>query len=84
MKPAPVMKQQPPGAALMKGPDEAYPVGNFELTGVIKTSRGFAVATITLSREGRVVEMKLGRSQTYKEFIALEHREVARAASQRA
>lgn len=43
------------------------------VTGLVRTSKGYAVATIELDGEGRTTSVRLGHSQTQKEFAAREH-----------
>lgn len=60
------------------GPDGAIPVALMTLSGVVKTSRGFAVCRAVLRPDGTVERIELlGPSQARKEFIAGQHIKVA-------
>lgn len=67
----------------LAGPDGAEPTKAMVLTGVVKTSKGYAVATAVVDREG-VAKLSLGTSQAYKEFVAREHKRLALAATLKA
>ncbi len=57
-------------------PDGATPVGTMTLSGVVRTTRGYAVAIASLGEDGSMV-VTLGNSQVYPEHIASEHKRVA-------
>ena len=61
-------RNSPPPAS----PDGATPIGAMALSGVVKTSKGFAVATATIAADGSL-SWRLGVSQRFKEFIVKEH-----------
>ena len=65
----------PPAAvsAAVVGPDGAEPTKPMTLTGVVRTTKGYAVAIATRDDAGNV-SVKLGRSQSEKVYVALEHR----------
>lgn len=65
-----------PAAPLLKS--DSVPVGMMRLSGIVKTSNGFAVASVELSAAewAALASKKLGKSQAFKEFVAREHREV--------
>ncbi len=67
----------------IEGPDGATPMTQMTLTGVVRTSKGFAVAVATITRDGAVT-LKLRSSQSMREFVALEHKRLAHAATLRA
>lgn len=56
----------------------SVPVGTMRLSGVVKTTNGFAVASVELTRdEWELISSKrLGRSQAWPNFVADEHRKV--------
>lgn len=68
--PAPAPQQT---AVKTVSPDGATVVKEMILTGLVKTTKGYAVATVVLRPTGEVVSCALGHSQAYKEFVALEH-----------
>ncbi len=62
-------------------PDGATLKGNATVTGLVKTSRGYATAIVELAPDGTTVAVRLGLSQAEKRFVAIEHkREVVKAA----
>ncbi len=67
----------------LEGPDGATPAAQMTLTGVVKTSKGYAVAVATIAKDGTVA-LKLRSSQSMREFVALEHKRLAHAATLRA
>lgn len=77
---APSRKQVKP----VTGVDGATAKGAMTVTGVIRTTKGFAVAEVVLSPTGDVLTIHVGVSQTERHFIALEHKRVAVAATVRA
>lgn len=68
----------------MIGPDGATVIAPMRLTGVVRTSKGFAVAQVTFGPDGAVISAALGRSQALKEFVALEHKRILVLATQKA
>lgn len=66
------------------GPDDAFPVKSMALSGVVRTSKGYAVAVVTLSPDGEVLSLTLGRSQVGKQYVAAEHKNVMVAEALRA
>lgn len=56
-----------------KGPDLAVPVAKMFLSGIVKTSKGYAVATAAINSDGTVDSIALGRSQLDIRFVAKEH-----------
>ncbi len=54
------------------GPDGATPVGPMTLTGVVKTSKGFAVATAVF--DGDSVKVTLAGSQAFRQFVDAQHK----------
>lgn len=82
-KPAPKPAPSSPAAAAapplatavsqdIAGLDGAKPTRPMTLTGVVRTSKGFAVAVATFGLDGTLV-VKLGNSQSEKQFVAHEH-----------
>lgn len=67
---------QPPLATVAEqeilGPDGARPTKVMTLTGVVRTSRGFAVAYASIELDGTLT-VRLGYSQSEKQFVAHEH-----------
>ncbi len=57
-------------------PDGAAPHGEMTLTGVVRTTKGYAVAVGHVLKDGTVT-ITLGTSQSHKEFVALEHKRIA-------
>jgi hypothetical protein len=49
---------------------------DMRLSGIVRTTSGFAVAQVTLSPTGDLVEMSVGQSQSHPEFVAIEHKRV--------
>ena len=75
-------RNQPPPATI-QSPDNAAVTKPMVLTGLVRTSRGFAVATATLEPDGTVRSVRLGHSQAFKTFVAMEHqRELGRLANE--
>lgn len=64
-----------PKQAKAKGPDGATPVGTMRLTGVIRTTRGYAVAQETVDADG-ARSLVIGPSQAFPEHVASEHKRV--------
>lgn len=56
---------------------DSVPVGMLRLSGIVKTTNGFAVATVELSLAEwhALASKKLGRSQAFPEHVALEHKQ---------
>ena len=70
-----------PKPVRVTSPDGAELKGNATVTGLVKTTKGFATAIVELTPDGSAVSVKLLLSQTEKRFVAIEHkREVMRAA----
>lgn len=55
------------------GPDGAKLLGPMTLSGVVRTTKGFSVAVETIDKDGNRT-VRLGISQTERQFVALEHR----------
>ncbi len=55
---------------------DSIPVGAMRLSGIVKTTKGYAVASIELSKEewAALAKKRLGASQRFKEHIATEHK----------
>ena len=68
---------------VVAGPDGATPVGPMTTSGVVKTTKGYAVATVTVDEDGSL-SVKLARSQAFKQYIAAEHKRQAVAEALRA
>jgi hypothetical protein len=79
MKPQPQSIQKPRPQSL----DGAEPAGTMVLTGVVRTTKGYAVARAVIARDGNVT-VTLGHSQTHKEFVAIEHKRSLTAATLKA
>lgn len=47
------------------------------LCGIVRTAKGYAVATAEISTEGEVLQFVIGNSQAFPEFVAIEHRREA-------
>lgn len=65
------------------GEDGGALVGNATLTGVVKTTKGYAVATVYVSADGGIKAV-LGKSQAFKEFVAQEQKRAAAAGASKA
>jgi hypothetical protein len=65
---------------------DSVPVGPLRLSGIVKTTNGFAVASVELTLEEweMVLLKRLGPSQRFKEHIALEHKRVISVLGQKA
>lgn len=66
------------------GPDGAKPTATMVLTGLVRTSHGYAVAIEEIGADGQRLSLRLGRSQAIKNFVAQEHKRVLVAAAQKA
>lgn len=66
----PTARPRPPTAI-----DGGTPIGPMTLSGVVKTTRGYAVATATFDADGNAT-VKLGNSQAYPEHVAAEHKRI--------
>jgi hypothetical protein len=53
---------------------EALTITPMLLSGLVKTEKGYAVATAELSPTGSVLRLDIGPSQAYPQFVALEHK----------
>ena len=74
-------ERQLPKPVRVTSPDGAELKGNATVTGLVKTTKGFATAIVELSPDGAVVSVRLLLSQSEKRFVAMEHkREVVKAA----
>lgn len=73
---SPAVVAAPPLATVaapdIAGPDGAKPTRPMTLTGVVRTSKGFAVAQASIALDGTLT-VKLGYSQSEKQFVAHEH-----------
>lgn len=72
------MSNPPPRKHIQRprGADDATPVGSMTLSGVIRTTKGYALATAVFSPDGSLTSLALGISQAYphgKPHIAREH-----------
>lgn len=56
------------------GPEGATLARDATLTGVVRTSKGFAVVRLVLTPGGAVKSCRVGRSQAQIDFIAAEHK----------
>ena len=65
---------KPQSKPRLVGPDGASPTAPLSLTGVVKTSRGFAVARATFAPDGSLIGVELQRSQAFKQYVAAEHK----------
>ena len=65
----PRLKWNPPG----ESPDDATPVGSMTLSGLVRTTKGFAVAVATFKADGGLT-VRLGPSQTDRPSVAREHK----------
>jgi hypothetical protein len=53
------------------GPDDATPMGDMVMFGMVKTTKGFAVCTATVSADGST-RLALSGSQSFREYVAAE------------
>lgn len=53
--------------------DDAALKGNATLTGIVKTTKGYAVAMVELAPDGSLITAFVGPSQANKVFVAKEH-----------
>jgi hypothetical protein len=60
----------------MSTADGASPERSMVLAGIVRTSKGFAVAVAELAADGTTTSLRIGRSQTIREFVALEHKKM--------
>lgn len=60
------------GPALVTA-DSATLKGNATLSGIVRTTGGYAVARVELAPDGSVVRIVVGPSQANKAFVAIEH-----------
>lgn len=67
-----------PVVATTPSKSDSQPVGLLRLSGIVKTKNGFAVATVSLTPEEweAIHSRQIGRSQRFKEHIAVEHKMV--------
>ena len=65
------------------GPDGATPLGEMRLSGVVRTSGGYAVVTVDISADGGMA-VKLGPSQRVLEFVCAEHKRLLAGLANRA
>lgn len=63
---------------------ESIPSDVMRLSGIVKTTNGFCVATCELTKDGQLQNLVLGKSQRLPEFVAIEHRPIAGRLAQRA
>jgi hypothetical protein len=54
--------------------DGATPTAPMRLSGLVRTSRGFAVARVVLRPDGTVESLELGPSQSQREYVAMQHK----------
>lgn len=73
-------RNEPPRKVVIDTPDGALPSRPMVLTGIIRTDvkrqdgkPSFALAVAELTADGEVKFVKLGRSQTEKRYVAIEH-----------
>lgn len=64
---------KPSRGVKIESPDGVNVVRPMTLSGIVRTTRGFAVATVELAADGSVLSVKLGNSQSEKQFVAGEH-----------
>lgn len=65
-------RNEPPLTA-PSGPEGATLTKDATVTGVVRTSKGFAVARVVISPNGAVKSVRLGLSQAERRFVAMEH-----------
>lgn len=65
----------------MEVADDAIPTKNMILTGLVRTSKGYALAIVEYAPDGSLVALRLGRSQADKVFVAMAHKEALVKAS---
>lgn len=72
----PIPLSQPVRAPSSPSKSDSHPVGPLRLCGIVKTKNGFAVAEVELTVEewGAIMAKKIGPSQTFKQFIAMQHK----------
>lgn len=75
-------KNQAP-ASVPTGVDGATLVGGGTLTGVVKTTRGYALATATVMPDGTTV-VTLGNSQAFKQFVVEQQKRAGLAGAMKA
>lgn len=63
------MSKNAPPKPRVTSPDGATVTGDMTLTGIVRTTKGFALAIATITAEG--VKVELGGSQAFKEHIAI-------------
>ena len=68
-------------SARVESPDDAALKGNATLTGLVRTTRGYATALVELAPDGSLMSVRLGLSQTEKRFVAIEHKRALIAAA---
>lgn len=66
-------------AAALVGPDGASPSGPIEISGITKTSLGYAVVRAVLKPDGSVESVSMTASQAFKEHVASQHKRIALA-----
>lgn len=65
------------------GPDGATLVGDGTLTGVVKTSKGYALMTAEVAPDGSVV-LTVSGSQAFKQFVVTQQKRAAFAGAMKA
>lgn len=65
---------------------ESVPTGPLRLSGIVKTTNGFAVADVELTVEEweLIAQKRIGASQRFKEYIAMEHKRLVTVLGQQA
>ncbi len=53
--------------------DDAKPAAPMVLTGLVKTSKGYAVAVATFEADGSLQSLEVGPSQANKVYVAMKH-----------
>ena len=56
--------------ATLKGPDGATPSASMELSGVVRTTKGYAMCNVKLAADGSVLAVSLSDSQAFKQHVA--------------
>jgi len=70
---------RPKNAPPLVGPDGATAAAPLVLSGVVKTSKGYAVARATLKPDGTVEAVSLMPSQAFKQYVAAQHKRIVLA-----
>lgn len=65
------MNDKPKPKATLKGPDGATPSSTMDVSGVVKTTKGYAVCSVKMAADGSVLSVSLSDSQAYKQHVAM-------------